>query len=190
MGDVVNLPTRRRVPKPAVNPPRPAARIDAAVVLREYEQTKKFVTELATSPLMQDVQRTLPTDFAAGERARRSEAPRLVQGDAAQSVGDGDARSHAWGLSSIPASRGVQGLSWVFDRAGDAVQNIRNKGLVQPLAENHFGRNKDEGPAIGSYESLTTPRANAVGAVWRRRRLARPPIASSKNWQALSSWGT
>ncbi len=47
----------------------PAARIDTAAMLREHEQVKKFVTELATSPLCAQVQRTLPGYVTAGDRA-------------------------------------------------------------------------------------------------------------------------
>ena len=49
---------------------RSGVEIDAAALLREHEQAKKFVSDLATSPLMQNVQRSLPAYVAAGERAR------------------------------------------------------------------------------------------------------------------------
>ena len=44
--------------------------VDASAILREHEQVKKFITELATSPLMQNVPRTLRAYVAAAERAR------------------------------------------------------------------------------------------------------------------------
>jgi energy-coupling factor transporter ATP-binding protein EcfA2 len=63
MGEVVQLPRRRVVRKRV----RSGVKFDANRLLLKHEQAKKFVADLATSPLMQDVQRTLPVYVAAGE---------------------------------------------------------------------------------------------------------------------------
>ena len=64
MGEVIELLPRRRAVRKQV---RSGVKFDANRLLREHEQTKKFVTELATSPLCAQVHRSLPVYVAAGE---------------------------------------------------------------------------------------------------------------------------
>ena len=66
MGEVIQPPRRRVAPQRA----RSGVKFDASRLLREHEQVKKFVSDLAGSPFVEDVRRSLPTYVAAGERAR------------------------------------------------------------------------------------------------------------------------
>ncbi len=56
MGDIVELPKRKRAAPRPTTPPRPTAAlsIDAAAMLRSYEMARRGVTQLATSPLWRD----------------------------------------------------------------------------------------------------------------------------------------
>jgi hypothetical protein len=65
MGEITQLPRRRVAPKQV----KSGVKFDASRLLREHEQVKKLITELATSPLCAQVHRQLPAYTAAAERA-------------------------------------------------------------------------------------------------------------------------